>query len=140
MAHYRSRAILAVALAAWGGVAGAQNFTTAAEVKPILEMTKANWIALREYDGQDLLYFTQLESWRCGLREVRYGVNGAAAQVWPLGDCVAGTGQPPNAIMPDTVLYTSFALGSVAEVRVTVVYDDGSEDSATFPRAAVLMP
>ena len=126
--------------AIWGSAVPAQDFTTAAEVRPILTATKANWIALREYEGRDLLYFTQLESWRCGLSEVRYGVNGAAPAVWPLGDCVAGTGQSPNAIMPDTQLYTSFDLGAVAEVTVTVVYDDGSEDSATYARAAVLMP
>lgn len=133
-------AALAAALTAGLASAGqAQNFTTAAEVKPILSATKANWVALREYEGQDLLYFTQLMSWRCGLSEARYAVNGAAAVFWPLGDCQDGTDQP-NAILPDSQVYASFALGSVAEVTVTVVYDDGSEDSATFARAAILMP
>ena len=133
-------AVAALVLAA--GLASAvqaENFTTAAEVKPILTATKANWVALREYEGQDLLYFTQLMSWRCGLSEARYAVNGAAPAVWPLGDCQDGTAQP-NAILPDSQIYASFALGSVAEVTVTLIYDDGSEDSATFPRAAILMP
>ncbi len=128
--------VLAAGLAS---AAQAENFTTAAEVKPILTATKANWVALREYEGQDLLYFTQLMSWRCGLSEARYAVNGAAPAVWPLGDCQDGTAQP-NAILPDSQIYTSFALGSVTEVTVTVVYDDGSEDSATYARTAVLMP
>ncbi|MDP4033777.1 MAG: hypothetical protein Q8P60_13180 [Pseudorhodobacter sp.] len=139
MEHYRSRAILAVAVTVWGGMAEAQSFTTAAEVRPILDMTRANWIALREYDGQDLLYFTHLISWRCGLSELRYAVNGTAPQLWPLADCLEGTAQP-NAILPDSRIYAGFELGSVAEVTVTLVYDDGSEDSASFLRAAVLMP
>ena len=125
--------------AIWGSAVPAQDFTTAAEVKPILTATKANWIALREYEGKDLLYFTQLESWRCGLSEVRYGVNGAAAVVWSMDPCFEGTAQP-NALSAEHLPYTTFALGAVAEVTVTVVYDDGSEDSATYARAAVLMP
>lgn len=133
-------AVAALVLAA--GLASAvqaQNFTTAAEIKPILTATKANWVALREYEGRDLLYFTQLESWRCGLSEVRYAVNGAAPAVWPLDPCLDGTAQP-NALSAERVPYTGFDLASVAEVTVTVVYDDGSEDTATFPRAAILMP
>ncbi|MDP3958960.1 MAG: hypothetical protein Q8Q26_02575 [Pseudorhodobacter sp.] len=134
-----SMAVAALA-ACLAGAAQAQDFTTAAEVKPILTATKANWIALREYEGQDLLYFTQIISWRCGLSELRYAVNGAAPEAWPLHDCVDGTGQPANAIMPDTLLYATFNLGSVAEVTVTLVYDDGSEDTATYARAAIVMP
>jgi len=125
--------------AIWGSAVSAQDFTTAAEVRPILTATKANWVALREYEGQDLLYFTHLMSWRCGLSEARYAVNGAAPAVWPLGDCQDGTAQP-NAILPDSQIYATLNLGSVAEVTVTLIYDDGSEDSATFPRAAILMP
>ncbi|MDP2740936.1 MAG: hypothetical protein Q8O82_20075 [Pseudorhodobacter sp.] len=135
-------AVVVAALVLAAGLAGAaqaQDFTTAAEVKPILTATKANWVALREYEGQDLLYFTQLMSWRCGLSEARYAVNGAAPEVWPLGDCQDGTAQP-NAILPDSQIYATLNLGSVAEVTVTLIYDDGSEDSATFPRAAILMP
>ena len=60
------------------------KFTTATEVKPILDMTKANWVALREYQGQDLLYVTHLMAWRCGLHEMRYSVNGEPMQVWPM--------------------------------------------------------
>jgi len=119
--------------------ASAQNFTTAAEVKPILQATKANWIAVREWNGQDLIYFTHLESWRCGLSSVRYAVNGGPLQDWGMEPCRDGTAQP-NAIGADHLPYTALPAGSVQQVMVQVTYDDGSSDSATYDRAAVLMP
>ena len=69
------------------------RFLTALEVRPILNATQGNWIAVREYGGEDLLYVTHLWSWRCGLAELRIGLNGAAPEVWPLPSSKA-TGCP----------------------------------------------
>ena len=64
------------------------QYTTAAEVRPILGMTKQSWAAVRLYEGQDLVYFTHLLSWRCGLWSIRWGVNGApATNEVPLEPC-----------------------------------------------------
>ncbi|MDQ7070012.1 MAG: hypothetical protein Q9M48_04605 [Rhodobacterales bacterium] len=116
------------------------KFTTATEVKPILTSTKSSWVAIREYDGQDLLYFTQLMSWRCGLVAVRYSVNGGPAQNWPLPACHADTGWA-NAITPeDGLVYGTYALGSLQSVDIEVIYDDLSTDTASFTRNEILMP
>jgi hypothetical protein len=43
--------------------------------KVIMEMTKTSWVSLRQYNGETLLYFTHLMSWRGGLSKVFYGIN-----------------------------------------------------------------
>jgi len=119
------------------GAATAQAFTTAAEVRPILELTRANWIAIGMQTGQDLLYFTQILSWRCGLSEIRYGLNGAAPeQVFEMEPCYVDTNQP-NAIR--ALPYVGYGLGSIESVTVEIVYEDGVTDSAGFARAEILI-
>lgn len=116
------------------------KFTTATEVKPILTATKTAWAALREYDGKDLLYFTHLVAWRCGLHEIQFAVNGAALQVFEVEDCYTDTAQPNAMKMESHLPYVGYDLGSVNSVRVTLIYDDGSTDSAEFGRKDILMP
>ena len=116
------------------------QFTTATEVRPILDATRANWVAVREYDGRDLVYVTHLFSWRCGLYGLRISVNDGPAQDWPLPPCHTGTAQP-NAITGDDGLpYWEFPLGHVQSLQVEILYDDLGTDSARFERAQVLMP
>ena len=117
------------------------RFLTATEVKPILGATKASWIAVREWDGMDLIYFTQIESWRCGLHAVYYGVNGAPAETpWEMEPCYLDTAAP-NAIKAEGRLpYTELPLKSVESVSIRIIYDDNTEESAEFARNMVLMP
>lgn len=133
---------IVAALATMSGPIWAQSFTTAAEIKPILEATRSAWVAVREYDGRDLVYFTHLMAWRCGIAEIRYGLNGAAAEtLLPMEPCYEAEAVP-NALKSDSgvEIYLSEALGSVQSVAVRLVMDDGSELVADYPRAAVLMP
>ena len=120
----------------------AQDFTTAAEVKPILTATKPNWIALRPYDGQDLLYFTNLLAWRCGVETVTYGVNGAPPDTpLTMEPCHDGEAAPNALKMDQGVLpYVTLPLDSVQSVSVLVTYDDGTAEPAEYLRAAVLTP
>ncbi|GAA6209146.1 hypothetical protein NBRC116601_24390 [Cognatishimia sp. WU-CL00825] len=115
------------------------KFLTATEVKPILTATKANWIAVREWQGQDLIYFTHLLSWRCGLYEIRYSVNGGPQQLWPIPECDPVT-HSVGLIPEGTEIYTTLPLQSVASVEIEVLYDDLTTDVSAYERAAVLMP
>ena len=118
------------------------KFTTAVEIKPILGMTKGSWVAVRLYEGQDLLYFTHLLSWRCGLWEMRYGLNGApATEVFPLEPCYEDTAAP-NALndMENYLPYVVLSAESIESVYVELLFDDGTTDFAQFARNAVLIP
>ena len=123
------------------GPVQAQTYTTAAEVKPILTMTQPQWIAVREFDGNDLLYFTNLLAWRCGVSAIAYGLNGAPADtVLPTEPCYEGEPQP-NAFKPDQPIlpYLVFPLGSVASITLEVTYDDGSTQEVSYARKDVQM-
>ncbi len=115
------------------------KFLTAGEVRPILEATRTSWIGVREFDGQDLVYFTHLLSWRCGLYEVQYAINGGPAQVFPIPEC------PPDienamTIPEDTQILITQPLGSVKTVGVTLLYDDLGTDTVQYERSAVMIP
>lgn len=115
------------------------KFLTATEIKPIMNATKSSWVAVREYDGADLIYVTQILSWRCGLVALKVGLNDGPMQDWPLPPCQIDTAAP-NAIPQDAKIYERHDLGSIQRVRVEIIYDDLSTDSASFERKQVLMP
>lgn len=116
------------------------RFLTALEVKPILNATKGAWISVREYGGKDLLYVTHLWSWRCGLLEMRVGLNGAPAEIWPLPECHLD--QPAAAAILDTdgLPYREFPLRSVQIIEIQLTYDDLTTDTVRFNRAGVVIP
>ena len=116
------------------------KFTTAGEIKQIIGMTKGNWVAVREYNGQDLLYVTHLLSWRCGMHQIRYSLNDGQMQVWPMPQCYEGTNAPNAIKTEDGLPYVAQPLGSIQSVRVELLFDDLTEDAADFVRSDVLMP
>lgn len=116
------------------------KFTTATEVKPILNATKGSWIAVREYEGQDLLYVTHLWSWRCGLHAMAISINDEPMQNWPLPACHMEYATPAAILEEDGSPYLTLRSGSVRTVDIQVVYDDLSMDTVTFERGDVLIP
>ena len=148
-------ALTAVSCALWGDTVSAEDipfhlvaedqtptgkFTTAAEISQILGLTKANWVAVREWQGEDLIYVTHLWAWRCGLVQIELGVNGAPLEVWPLPECHIDTAQPNTIIESDGFPYRKFSLKSVENIDVRVILDDLTVQSASFIRKEVLLP
>ncbi|SMY07676.1 hypothetical protein [Flavimaricola marinus] len=118
------------------------KFTTAIEIKQIMLMTKGSWVAINDNDGQDILYFTHLLAWRCGMWAIRYGLNGEPANTeLPLEECHEDT-TSPNAMtdMDNFPPYVFLPHNSIESVYVEIVFDDGTTDFAVFPRASVLLP
>ncbi|MCB1341703.1 MAG: hypothetical protein KDK24_11710 [Pseudooceanicola sp.] len=116
------------------------RFLTALEVRPILNATKGNWIAVREYAGKDLLYVTHLWSWRCGLAELKIGLNGGAPEVWPLPPCHPEQAQAAAILEGDGNPYREFGLRSVQLIEVVLTYDDLTTDRVRFNRGGVVIP
>lgn len=110
------------------------RFTTALEVRPVLAATQASWIHVRDFDGQDLLYVTHLWSWRCGLVQIRLGVNGGPLEVWPLPECHLDAGFPNMITAEDGLPYRGYPAGSIRQVTVELTYDDLATESVTFAR------
>ena len=81
-------------------------------------------------------------SWRCGLWDVHYGINGApATEMVPMEPCHTETATP-NAMtqIEDYLPYVALPPGSVDSVTVSITYDDGTTDTASFERTAILIP
>lgn len=115
------------------------KFLTATEVKPILAATQGNWVAVREYNGQDLVYFTHLLAWRCGLYEISFSINGQQQQNFEIPACDPDAAAP--GAIPDTAtIYLEYPLNSVQTISVSLLYDDLSTQTATFERANIMTP
>jgi hypothetical protein len=132
MKHTLAAVMLLLALPA------AAQMDTAAQVKPILQMIKPQWISVREYNGQDLLYFTLLEVYRCGLDQISYAVNGGDPVVWVTPPCAGD--ETFSEIPADRLPYVAFPLGSVETVRIEVMYDDGTSEVGAYERGDIETP
>ena len=97
-----------------------------AQFKMMAEAAKAQWIAFRNWDGKQLIYFTIPVTYHCGLSEIRYSLNGDdLAERWPVPACNAQ--MPFNIDAEKDKLYLELDPGAVSAVSLQLVYADGSE-------------
>lgn len=89
----------------------------------------SGWVAFRNFNGQQLLYFTTLQTLHCRLKEIRYSINSDALdlRVKPV-KCNKAL---PFSIQEDDVtggqIYKTMPLGTAQWVAVQVVWEDDAE-------------
>ncbi len=95
----------------------------AGEQKSLLEQFWTSWIAFRDFNGR-LVYFTQLITYRCAIREVRYGFNGADAdKVFKLPPCDPSD---PHSVPGNATIYLKVP-PKTASMSVKLTYVDGTQ-------------
>lgn len=121
--------ILVAALTAMTVLSESSNAQTTkvmplAQIKTIMDATKNSWLAFRVYSGRQLIYFTQIISWHCGLSEIRYSLNGTDLDKrFPVPKC---NPHLPNNIGQNDKIYLEFKPNTVKTVAVQLIYDDAS--------------
>lgn len=129
------RAALALMLAATAP-ALAQNLPPKAIYEAMLNVNRASgWVAFRNFGGNQLVYFTALQTMHCRLSEIRYSINSDALdKTFGLVPCdpQMAFAMPPD-VKPEQV-YLTLAPGTAETVAVQVVWDDGTESDVMVYR------
>ncbi len=121
--------LLLAAVALLVGLAAAPAQGLLGQEKQILPMISDSWVAFRDYNGKQWIYFTTLVTYHCGLSEIRYSIDSDALDKrFPLPACDR---QRPNAIDPvKNPPYVTLSRGSARQVMVQVVFSDGEASKA----------
>jgi hypothetical protein len=94
------------------------------QIKPVVNMTKDNWVVFRDYDGKQWIYFTHLETYTCGIKQVLYSINSEALdQNWELQPCDPAD---PHKITKDKI-YLALPLGTAKTIAIKLIFNDNSE-------------
>ena len=98
----------------------------AEEQKKLLEQFWTGWIAFREWQGMTV-YFTHLVTYRCAIREVRYGFgDGPVDKIFKLPPC---DGADPHSVPENATLYMKVP-PKTASMQVQLTYVDGTKSPA----------
>jgi hypothetical protein len=116
-------ALLLAVLAGWqAGPAFAQGLL--GQEPKILDMTRGSWAYFRDYNGRQLIYFTHLEAYKCGIAAVSYSLNSDALdKSWKLQPCDL---KKPHNVTTDKP-YISLPLGTAKSITVHLTFNDGAK-------------
>jgi hypothetical protein len=119
------RALLVILAALYGLASGPASTQGLMGQEPkILDMTRGSWAYFRDYNGRQLVYFTHLEAYRCGIAAVRYSINtDALDRDWMLQPCDR---KKPHHITTDKP-YIALPLGAAKSITVQLTFKDGGK-------------
>ena len=119
------RALLVILAALYGLTPGPASTQGLIGQEPkILDMTRGSWAYFRDYNGRQLVYFTHLEAYRCGIAAVRYSINtDALDRDWMLQPCDR---KKPHNITTDKP-YIALPLGAAKSITVQLTFKDGGK-------------
>jgi len=94
------------------------------QMKKILNMTQNSWVSFRDFNGKQLIYFTHLEAYTCGIKEVHYSLNSNDLdKVWELQACeskgISG--------VKKELIYLTLPLGTAKSISVQLLFVDGTK-------------
>jgi hypothetical protein len=92
--------------------------------KQLLDQFWTSWIAFDASGNRGKAYFTQMVSMRCGMKEAKYGFNGAEPD--KVLDMPACDPKNPHALPDGTVPYLTIG-DDVKSMKVQVTYTDGTQ-------------
>ena len=118
------------------------DLTTAEGAAFIHQTLGDQLLAFKEDGDQDLIYFTAILSWRCGVQELYYGVNDdLAVTQFPLEPCYRDLRNPNTSKELGTTypFFVQLPKGAAQKVTLRVIYDNGSSASYVSERAKNLM-
>lgn len=115
--------LMLAALSGWqAGPAAAQGLL--GQEPKVLDMTRGSWAYFRDYNSRQLVYFTHLEAYKCGIAAVRYSLNSDALdKSWTLQPCDP---KKPHNITTDKP-YIALPLGTAKSITVQLTFNDGSK-------------
>ena len=94
------------------------------QMKKILNLTQNSWVSFRDFNGKQLIYFTHLEAYTCGIKEVHYSLNNDDLdKVWELDSCES---EGISSIKKD-IIYLTLPLETAKSIAVQLVFSDGTK-------------
>ncbi|MEA1952907.1 MAG: hypothetical protein U9O24_00755 [Campylobacterota bacterium] len=94
------------------------------QMKQILNITQNSWVSFRDFNGKQLIYFTHLESYTCGIKEVHYSINSDDLnKTWELQPCDS---KNPMAITKE-LIYLTMPLDTAKSIAVQITFIDGKK-------------
>jgi hypothetical protein len=113
------------------GAARAQTLPPIETFKQMANAAATQWVAFRDFNGRQLVYFTTVVSYACGLTEIRWSMNSDSLdQNWPVPKC---NEYLPFAINTDNKIYETLKLNTAKTISVQLVFKDGTAtDTLTY--------